>query len=642
MKLRTKISLIFFFLIAAGAAGAFFIFGGGEKVEYVTANVERGDLEQTVSEVGTVKAVHEVVLSFLRAGKLGKVLVEVGDLVEKDQILAELDYSSLLIQEQEASASLDIANANLNKVLRGATRSEIAVKEASVEQAKVAHTTALDEYQKARDTVQENVAQATKKLFDLESDLSNNVTPYEQAVITAQVNLNNTKSTYLKSIENYEDTALITADEKLSIANTALDNIKTILDDKDAKDFLSVRNSSYLTKTNSGYDESLALMAEAEEALASAETSMTQEDINLMIDETLDCLAKVFETLNYCYNALESSIISTNFTQTELDTYKTTVSTKISSLSTGVSAIQTARQNLSDAVLTYSTKVATAEDSLVDTQVDLDDAILSSKNSLSSTKFSGEQTLAIAKTKSDTTLEAWDLTVAQLEDLKSPARSEDVVLYRAQVKQAEASLNLIKKQIEDSILKSPIDGRVIEADFEIGEQVALNTNVVTLLGDNDFEIEVDISEADIAKVRVGNATEVTFDAFGDDLKASGRVNFIEPAETIIQDVIYYRVKVSFDAKEFTEILRQEGVSEVDIKPGMTANIVVTTASKNNVLIIPSRAILDKNGQGKFTRILKKGEVTEIPVEIGLRGDGGMVEILSGTKEGEEVVTYIKK
>ena len=123
---------------------------------------------------------------------------------------------------------------------------------------------------------------------------------------------------------------------------------------------------------------------------------------------------------------------------------------------------------------------------------------------------------------------------------------------------------------------------------------------------------------------------ITLDAYGDDLKFAGEVAFIEPAETVIQDVIYYKVKVSFLP------------GDTDIKSGMTANAVITTARLDNVLLIPGRAIIERNGSGKFVRILADNQAFEKAVTVGLRGDEGLVEIKSGLAEGEQVITFTKE
>ena len=78
----------------------------------------------------------------------------------------------------------------------------------------------------------------------------------------------------------------------------------------------------------------------------------------------------------------------------------------------------------------------------------------------------------------------------------------------------------------------------------------------------------------------------------------------------------------------------------EIKSGMTANVIITTAQKTNILTIPNRAIIDKNGSGKFVKVLSvDNNVTEKKIEVGLSGDEGMIEIISGLSEGEKIVTY---
>ena len=629
---RFKIIFIIAFLILL-AAGYFILVKGKVKIEYTTAKVERGDLVQTVSEVGTVKAAKELELNFLQSGKIGNLPVKIGDKVAEGQILAELDYGSLSIKVQEAQANLAVANANLNKLLAGATSQTTAVSQAQVDQAKASYSASLSELEKIKKKVAEDITQAEKTLADLEDGGNGSVTPYEQAVINAQTDLADTKSTYQQSTNNKKNVALTVIDNKLVTANTALDNVNTILEDDDAKAAMESKDKTYLVSTNTSYTNGLALLAAAEISLTTAERTQSDNDTTSASQSSLNTLNEVFKSLDYCYKALGNSIVSYTFTQAELDAYKTTISAQITAVSSAISSVQTAQDNLEDAILAYQTNVAGAENNLTKAQVNLDDAKRSAKNSLASLRVSGDQQIGAVQTKVDNSLEAWQVAKMQLIELKSPARSQDVSLYQAQVKQAEASLNLAKKQIEDSIIKSPIAGTVVRVEYEVGEQVSAAKPVIAVLGENDFEIEVDISEADIAKVKKDNPVEITLDAFGDETKFSGKVYFIEPAETIIQDVIYYKVNIEFTGA------KADFASTV--KSGMTANVVITTNFKKDVLLIPSRAVVEKTGDGKYVRILKNGQAVESPVEIGIRGDEGFVEILSGVKASDEVITFEK-
>jgi len=77
-----------------------------------------------------------------------------------------------------------------------------------------------------------------------------------------------------------------------------------------------------------------------------------------------------------------------------------------------------------------------------------------------------------------------------------------------------------------------------------------------------------------------------------------------------------------------------------IKPGMTANISVKGPSQANVLVIPQRAVISKNGN-RFVRVLKGKEIVETEVKTGLRGSDGNVEITDGLKNGDIVILFQK-
>ena len=84
---------------------------------------------------------------------------------------------------------------------------------------------------------------------------------------------------------------------------------------------------------------------------------------------------------------------------------------------------------------------------------------------------------------------------------------------------------------------------------------------------------------------------------------------------------------------------------MDIRPGMTANVTVITHRVDGAIVVPQRAILEKNGGDKIVRLLTDstlGTYTEVPVTIGMRGDDGFTQILSGLSVGQEVVTFIKE
>jgi len=618
-----------------GAAGVFYAASNEKKSQYVTEKIKRGDLVQTVSETGAVKSENEINLSFSAAGKIEKIPVSVGDNVAKGDTLVELEHDKLMIKKREAEASVAMAGEELNKLLAGAEDKDIKVAKAGVKQAKKAYEAAKDELEKTRESVNENIAQAESEVHDLESDAADNVTTYEQAIKTAEKNLKNTKRTYQKNVDNFKEKAWIASDKAESIANNALDQINSILDDDDLDHKLSAQDSSYLAATKKAHSNAKEALGKATAYMQTRKQDYNGEEALILLKKMENVLDITFTSLQNCYQALEHSITGSGFTQTELEAYKSKVSTQQSGVSGSQSSIQSTKQGLEDALITYDTKVSAAEQSLAEARSAYDDALKQARNALARAKKEGDKLLAQAKAKAENAHESWQVARAELDRLLAPAGQHDIELARAKVRKAQASLESIKQKIEDSKLKAPIKGTVTKKFYEPGEQVSPGKPVVAMLEQNEFEIEVLISEADIAKVNKDDTAKITLDAFGYDREFAGKVEFIDPAETKVQDVIYYKVKVLFQNKAK---IRQAG-----IKPGMTANVTIVTAKKQNVLLAPMRSIIERNGDGRVIRVLgPDGNLAEKPIRTGLRGDAGNVEILEGPQAGTRVVTYIEE
>ena len=162
-------------------------------------------------------------------------------------------------------------------------------------------------------------------------------------------------------------------------------------------------------------------------------------------------------------------------------------------------------------------------------------------------------------------------------------------------------------------------------EAKVGEIIASNSLVVSIISQDLLKIQADIPEADIAKVSIGNSAEVTLDAYGNEVVFKARVITISPASTLIEGVATYETTFEFlngDQRIF---------------PGLTANIDILTQERKNVIIIPQRALISKNGD-KIVKVLEpNGTVKEVLIKVGLRGLGGNLEILSGIEEGDKVV-----
>lgn len=207
--------------------------------------------------------------------------------------------------------------------------------------------------------------------------------------------------------------------------------------------------------------------------------------------------------------------------------------------------------------------------------------------------------------------------------------SEQITAQEAQVKQTEAKKQNIQAQLTKTAIRSPINGIITNQDTKVGEIISANTAIVSVISEANWEIKTDVPEADIAKIEIGDKAKLTLDAYGEDVKFSATVILIDPAETVIEGVSNYKVTLHFDEKDER------------IRSGMTANLDILTAEKENVIAIPQRAVISKNGD-KIVRILKDDEtIEEVNVITGIRGSYGNIEIIKGISEGDRVIIFMK-
>jgi len=628
-----------------------------EDAIYETAVLKKGELIQTVSETGMVRASQKIDLSFGRTGKISKIIFDIGDSVKKGDVLARLDTSVLELQKKEAEAKLDIAHANLDKLLNGATNSELQIAKNEVGQAQANLSAKEEEVSQVTKITKENIDQAQENLDELHLD-HDEVVALKQAIRIAEDNLANAKSTYSEDIIDNRQNAIITVEDKLSEANSALDVVERILENETSEHLLSVKNLSYLRETETLYSEAQDLIADTYELIKNYkdQTRVAQN----ILSSCLEALDKTFACLNAMYASLEHTITSADFSLTALDNFKSNINTQLANMSSAISTAQSMQQSLDSAILAYETQIESLENNLVQAEVNLSDQVKSSKDSLELVQLQSDQQNKNAQNQAQLAREALAVAEARYDKLLARARNEDIVLAEAQITQAQVAIDLIVEELKNAQIIAPLDGQIAKIEYEIGEQFSAGV-VIQMISNEDYEIEVDVSEADINKVQVGQKVKIDFDALSDEF-FDGIVDFIEPAETIIQDVIYYKVTIKL-ISPFSEITTQDNDKDdfvsldfskdeihnlnainykQNIKPGMTANVVITTAQKDNVLLVPSRAIHYGEDQESFVKILKQGELQEQVIQIGLRGDLGMTEAIDGISEGAEIVTYIKK
>ena len=211
--------------------------------------------------------------------------------------------------------------------------------------------------------------------------------------------------------------------------------------------------------------------------------------------------------------------------------------------------------------------------------------------------------------------------------------SADTSIIQARIAQAEASVESIQSQIKKRMITAPFSGVVSSVGLKPGQSTSSvsgssteDGSTITLISENDYEVVLKVPEISIGKVMVGQLVDIRLDAYGPDMIFSGVVASINPAETIVEGVPVYETKIRFSE------------SDDRIRSGMTANAVVVSETRENVLAIPASFIItEKNESFVWVQSSENNENLEKRIiTIGMRSSESMIEIVSGLNEGEIV------
>ncbi len=560
--------------------------------EFSSAAVEQTTLVQSVSETGSVVADLEVSYGFEISGRVTQVLHRVGDTVKTGDVIARLNTTKEVARLNEARSALASAQAQLNLKVVGASDQEIEKSLASVEQA-------LADKEQVYAAAEKDLSTAQKAVDTAKNNLQLVSNGQESELITdAYDDMVNTLKSTITSLTS----ALSEVDGIVGVDNT--------LGNDDFESYLGVTNVALLTNAKDAYKQAKQTTGAVQIPVLSLNTLTPQSTVDSVTVSVSVAISDVQKALFSTQILLQGTRPLGQLSQTELETLQAninasqvTVDTAANSVTNGKQAISAAKNALTSYTIAYNKAVS-----------DLANV---------------QKQVAASKDIADAKVRAQEASHAAF--IAAP-RAVDVASLRADVARQAANVSALATDVAKGEMRALVDGVISELDVEVGEIVTAQTPIVTLIS-KELVVDVDVSESDIAKITIGDPVRMTLDAFGDDVVLSGSVIRIEPAQTEVSGVIYYKTKITF-----ADTLGK------DIRPGMTANIDITTEEIPDVLVVPQRAVLEKDGQ-KFVRVLidtKRGTYREQVVTVGLRGDNGQIQILSGLSLGDEIITFIKE
>jgi HlyD family secretion protein len=309
------------------------------------------------------------------------------------------------------------------------------------------------------------------------------------------------------------------------------------------------------------------------------------------------------------------------------------------SLAASQARLASAKENLALAERTLTTDTARAEAALKASEASAKDA----KSKAERMKQLFEKQLAsqedcdtaqTAASQAESNLEAARVKMKELESQKLALeiQRQNVKLAEAQVEADTISRDIAKDRLDDTKVVSPMDAIVAARNVQIGVIIASGvsnvgggTTVMTLSDLSRMFVLASVDESDIGKVKLDQPVTITADAFsGKTFK--GKVVRIAPQGVNVSNVVTFEVKIEVTSENKTLL-----------KPAMTANVEILAAAKEDVLQVPTEAIVRKGGGKQIVSVVKDdGSKEEVPVVTGI-SDGTKIEVSEGLAEGQMVV-----
>ena len=568
---------IFLIILIVGGAAVLYQAFRDKQPEYETVAVETRTVTQEVRVTGRVKATDQVDLAFEQGGKVAGVEAAVGAMVTNGQALVSLDTRAI--------------DAELNQARAGVVSAEAAL--AQIEASRQREQAKLDQLKKGT---------RPEELLIAETKVSNAI----QAKIDAEHSFVDGKQKAETDLVNVYGTVRNTVSDVYTKADDAINQEIDALFDADTTNpqlTFATTNATLAAEVQNGRLSAAQALKILQASIATSGTDAASLD-TLLLAST----AKLEILRNFMSRLQDILPVASGVPQTTITTYRTNINTGRTALNVALTAITTVQQ-----------------------------AIVSQK-------LTNQSVLTTAQTAVNDAVQGWTIATRELALSRAGATAEDVAAQAAQVSaaianiaaerakilQAEATVVNLNVQWARLHIYSPLSGIVTSQEAKVGEIVAANVPIVSVLASSTFAVEANVAEADIVKVQVGGPATVTLDAYGDGQVFTATVTRIDPAETIVDGVPTYTVTL-----HFTE-------ANDAIKSGMTANVTMIAMKRENVLAIPQRAVQTVDGEKKVQLLRANNHVESVPVTVGIRGSDGYFEIISGVTATDRVIISAAK
>lgn len=627
-----------------------------------TVAVSRGVVLASVNATGNVTVADQLALDFPVGGKVVDIYVKEGQRVVAGQPMAAIDDQPARAKVEQAQADVNAAQDRVRQLLEGSTPNQQQQNNAAVDAARADLGKASDTVKRAQDTLKTGTATRQNAVNDARRNLDNakaaaaqhakdlqlDIDQIQQRLDehTDQLNIHQAKYDFDSQQAESARAAELDTLRRIDTQRAILADIEARQRDKGCAANGQTTQSGgggQTTNTTAAGGQKAATKANAANPLtlqASDNKKTGKSDKQKECERLADDHAQVELDLQHDQDQL--SVI-----RQDRNRYEGYVRDDAETLIQDRQTVDQDQRDLDDA------KNALRAGQIDDQKRinDADQALTTALDDQKKGDLADQQAVAAANNDVDSAeAQMAQQVAAKAVQEERPKNQAEVAAAQADVDSKRSVLEDFQRQLDDTTLVAPADGTVAVIGGRIGEEVpgggsnrggfdasalsrppnaqapgSVSTRAggfVTLTDLATNEVRARFSEADTAKIKAGQAAKVEFESLGQQLTA--RVVRIDPIETVVANVVTYTVTLLLDKKL------------EELKPGMTGNVDVIIAQKQNVLRLPVTAINPRNGRATVQVVGKDDELETRQVTTGLKGDDD-VEITSGLNEGDRVV-----
>ncbi len=609
---------------------------GAAVASYSTTTVNPGNLQVSVAGTGPIAANVNVPLSFKSSGKLTAIAVKVGDKVAQGQLLATLDTPDLQVALEQAQAARRVAEQNLVKAQAGATDAAIAAAQTGVDNARRTAAAAQDalglvEVATSRDLAaaqasinsaqvsldaasatlaaaqeqeakgltvgQATVASSERNLATAKDQAARSLAVDQLAITNAQRNLDAARDQEAKQLAAGQ-LAVANAQKSLDATKATLAAQLEIIEQQITQSsfnlWAALRNRDAICENNQGTQCDVAMAtasaAQASVTIAESQLAYSRKQGEQQVGAAQATLDSAKAQLERDQASLRAAVVSAQnaveLAQAQFEQDQVTLRAAVASAEHALTAAQAQLEketvSLRAAVVTAENQVRQAAAAQTAAQAAFDQA-----------DAKAAQALQAAHAQLTTARNAVQTAETNYNQIVAPPSPADAEIARAQLASAQAAVDAAQRNLDDARLVAPFAGTIAAINGSIGQWVtggapsitstgggstASPTAIMTLFNLDSLQVTVQVNEADIAKVEVGDLVTFRVSAYPDK-SFSGRVLSIQPAGTTTSNVVSYDVASSIDP-----------LGGATLYPGMTATASIITAERHDVLLIPNTAL----------------------------------------------------